>query len=158
MSFVWYLHEKHSLCNLTLSDIVSTRIENNQIQLIIYSNNIFLYYWEKGCKGHRKLNFLTWSRVLFVFSTVGCWKRASVETPRRPWSPHSAQQAAMWRRASARCATPSKLVQSLTWQRSTRTPVPSSSEVRGLKCFVCWTLKKLCSVDYVKTTISRSNI
>lgn len=135
----------------------------------IYMKNILLCYLccqilielkilKKGCKRHRKFNFLTWSRVLFVFSSVGCWKRASVETPRRPWSPHSARQAATWRRASARCATPSKLAQSLTWQRSTRTPVPSSSEVRGLKCFVCWTLKKLWSVDYVKTAISLLNI
>lgn len=42
MSFVWYLHEKHSLCNFMLSDI--TRIESNQIQLITYSNTNDLYY------------------------------------------------------------------------------------------------------------------
>lgn len=86
-----------------------------------------LYCWVKW------LSVSSWRRpwFLFVISGVGCWGRASAATPRRPWSPRSAQRAAMWRRASARCATPSKLAPSLTWQRSTRTPAQSSSEVRA---------------------------
>lgn len=91
------------------------------------------YCWAKGLEMSSQRR--PW--LLFACPGVGCWERASAGTPRRPWSPRSAQRAATWRRASARCATPSKHAPSLTWQRSTRTPAPSSSEVGGSsQCFV----------------------